>query len=348
MPITRRKRALGMILTTLTLSLGPIATPAWAVGPPTITFAGVWVSNWNDQGQRLYAEVDLDIAMPGGTIPQSIAGVTVTDPLGRTFPLPFSPGDLSWDTAYWADLTEQIPAPFPLGTYRFTVTDISGNVVTATDDLTANTGLPSPVVTNLLNKQILTTQTPDVCWDPVPGAAIYRVRIRSGWGDRDLFTAIRTTAGCVTVSGGVMIRGRRYQVRVEADDTTAFLPTSNFRSRRAVDVFLQGPEVGIGLSTSSPRAGTWLTIRAYVYNFFGPSTVRVTGWIGLPGSPTPVSILDVPRITFPTGTNLSVPIFSYMFTGLEPPGLYVVGLRFTDAATSQEVAVGTRTFFFTP
>lgn len=297
----------------------------------------------------MYAEVDVDIVMPGGNIPQSIASVTVTDPLGRTFPLPFSPGDLSWDVAYWADLTKQVSAPFPVGTYTFRVTDISGNVVTATDTLAASTGLPSPVITNLVDKQILTTQTPEVCWDPVPGATVYRVRVRNnGWWDRDLFTAVRTTAGCVTISGGVMIPGRFYQVRVEADDTPYFLPTSNFRSRRAVNVFLQGPEIRIGLNTTSPRAGTTFTITAYVYNFFATSTVRVTGWVGLPGSPTPITILDIPSITFDTGTNLSAPIFSYTFTGGEPVGLYVVGLRFMDPATGQEVAMGTRTFFFTP
>ncbi len=272
---------------------------------------------------------------------------------------------------------------FPAGTYTFTVTDTAGGISIATDDLALTTGLPSatnpsvsgaiPVSgqpshppTVLLNLTL--NPTPTISWIPAPGAVNQRVRVRGGLQDLDLFsryTGDGTTAS-MTLPAGVMVPGRRYLVRLDSYDNVngagcSIAPftcqDSNARSRRRIEIITQGPEIFLTFGTAingriNYSAGQTLDVTARIYNTGPTVMVNAYAWIGLPTAAV-IPILNMPDLTIPnstanpTGPNdfYSGPIgFSYTFNGSEPSGNYIVGLRLTDPATDETVALATRAF----
>jgi hypothetical protein len=359
------------------LILGGVIASAWALGPgapPKINYANVEVVTTGLGSPRLWLSVGVEI--PGGNVPLNVQGVTGTLPFpdGRTFTLPLDRSDLVAEQAYFLDLTSAGVVGFPPGTYTFAVSDTAGGVSTATDDLASTTGLPASTsisvsglesvpanngVVNLLS--LATNPTPTISWTAVPGAATHRVRVRGGFQDLDLFSRYTGGATSITLPAGVMVPGRRYLVRVDAYDhlngagcsTPPYTcQDANARSRQSIEVVTKGPEIFLTFNSGTYTAGQTLDVTTRIYNT-GPSvTVNVTAWIGLPtGAVIPIlnlSNLAIPNSTLtPSGPNnfYSGSIgFSYTFTGSEPSGAYLVGLRLIDPATGETVALATRAF----
>lgn len=302
------------------LSLGLAGTPVWALGPtaaPSIVFAAVWVDtsaqDFNGNPQ-LFASLEVEI--PGGSVPINVQGVAVVVPGQGAYFLPLDRSDLSPERSYLLNLTQAGVSGFPTGIYTFTA-----------------------------------TPTPTVSWASVDGAAGYRLQIRGSFGDQDLFS--RATSGTsMKLPSGVMVPGRRYRVRLDAFDSSSGLPNANARSRNQIEVVTPGPEIFLTFGQGPYTAGQTLNVTARIYNTGPAVTVNAEAWIGTPTSVV-IPILNMPGLTVsnstanPTGPNnlYSGPIgFSYLLTGSEASGTYVVGLRLTDPATGETVALTTRTF----
>ena len=153
--------------------------------------------------------------------PHSIQKVEVTAPSGTTFPDGSTTRVLSFDSMggsddeayYWYMEDISDPASMPEGTYTFTVTDVNDNTATTTDDFSRNV-LPQP--TNLLplpDSDVAGT-TPTISWDPVAGAAVYRVEIYSESGARIHRPYVEGTS--YTVPSDVLELEKSYSYRVRA------------------------------------------------------------------------------------------------------------------------------------
>lgn len=340
----------------LGLLLGAVSSPARAaLGPPVIRFAGVYIDTRDDSSARLFASVEVEV--PGGRVPQNIASVTVqVSGEGTPRAMPRDTLDLAPDRAYFLDLTGAGVVGFPTGTYTFRATNTAANVTTATDALSASTPLAAFTITSHANNQIIAPTPPTVIWSAVPGAATYRVRIRNGWMDQDLFSRF-TTGTSLALPGGVLEPGRRYMIRVEAFDHANGLgcstpgctnPDANARTRRQIQVDTQGPDIFLTFPSGNYTTSNTLTITARVWNTHASVTVNAVVWIGIPGVPAPLEVLEFEEILIPqvlTGDVYNGPLgFAYTFTGAEPNGVYVVGFRLYDPETRETIALTTRTF----
>jgi hypothetical protein len=346
--------------------------PAWALGPsapPIIRYANVEVFT-SCPSCSPYLRPSLTVEVPGGNVPLHIQSVTVTVPGWGTYNMPFNNPDLySW-TDYENNLTGMGVTGFPAGTYTFTVTDTAGGVTTATDDLGTTTGLPAtasvsitgivPVnasagVVNLLD--LGGNPTPTVSWAAVAGALTHRVRVRPADNSVDLFSRYVGTATSVMLPAGIFTPGRRYMVRVDSYDHAngsgcstppgGTCQDSNARSRNLIYVYVPGPEVYLNFPSTTYAAGNTLNVGARIYNTGFPVTVNAEAWIGIPSGGV-LSILEARDLVIPaswSGDFYNGIIFSYLFSGGEPAGTYVVGLRLVDKVTGETIAVNTRTFW---
>jgi hypothetical protein len=333
--------------TILGLILGVANSPARAqLGPPVISFAAVWMETPNDSSAQLFAYLQVEV--PGGRVPQDIASVTVQIP-GEVTPraMPRNNLDLAPDRAYFLNLTDDGVVGFPTGTYTFRATDTAANVTTATDALGASRPLGAFTITSHADNQIIPPSPPTVTWSVVPGAATYRVRIRNGWMDQDLFSR-DTTGTSLTLPGGVLGPGRRYMIRVEAYDHVNGFPDADARARRDIQVETQGPDIFFTFPSGNYTAGSTLTLTARVWNTHAPVYVDAEVWIGIPGSNTSIMVLMFWNVFLPqvlTGDVYNGDLgFSYTFNGSEPNGVYVVGFRLLYPTTGETIAVTTRTF----
>lgn len=345
MALPRRPLVFGV----LSLLLGITGGQVWALGPgtpPIIRSAVVYVRTNDDTAARLFAEVDVEV--PGGRVPQNITSVTVLVP-GESTPraLPRDRRDLGPDNNYFVDLTGAGVAGFPTGTYTFTVTDTAGGVTTVTDGLSSGTPLAAPTLTSHTDNQIIPLASPTITWSTVPGAAIYRLRIRQGFMDMNFFSQF-TGGTSLTLPSGVFVPGRRYQIRLEAFDHVNGLPEANAQAVRRIQVEVQGPDVFLTFPSRTYTAGETLNLTARVWNTHTPVTVDAVVWVGIPGSADPIKVLEFKNVLLPqvlTGDVYNGPLgFSYTFNGGEPNGVYVVGFRLIDPASGETIAVTTRTF----
>jgi hypothetical protein len=146
--------------------------------------------------------------------PHCIQKVEVTFPDGVTKRILGYDGNIATDTAYYWYMEDIAnPADMPNGTYTFTVTDVNGNSDSTSDNFTRNV-LPQP--TNLLplpDSEVPGT-TPTISWDPVPGAATYRVEIYNEAGNRIHRPYLTETS--YTVPEGVLELNQTYSYRIRA------------------------------------------------------------------------------------------------------------------------------------
>ena len=343
---SRGKRIL--VITGILGVLGGMAgvSCAWALGPgapPVLSGAWVYVRTNDGAAPRLFAEINVEI--PGGRVPQSVASVTVLVP-GEQAPraIPRGQVDLMPDRYYQADLNTLGVVGFPTGTYTFTVTDTAGGTSTVTDTLASSSALGTPTITSHVAEQFIPASPPTIAWDSVPGAAGYRARVRYGFMDQDLFSKF-TTATSVTLPSGVILPGRRYQIRVEAFDDASGGPAANAQAVRRIQVEAQGPDVFLSFPNETYTAGQTLDVTARVWNTHASTTVDALVWIGLPGGAGSLKVLEFKDLLLPQGLDWSGSLgFSYNFTGGEPSGVYVVGFRLLDKMSGETIALTTRTF----
>jgi hypothetical protein len=384
MRLTRisRQGFLGAVLVGFLACLA--VTPASALGPsapPNVYFAAVWVENFTSNAfpvclectNRLFANVGA--LVPGGSVPLNIASVTVQIPTGQTFAVPLDRVDWAAEESFFVDLNELGVVAAPPGSYTFTVTDTAGGVTVRMDDLGVPQGLPVPTNIAVSGSQgvpsadgdagvfvrylnLATTPTPTITWTPAAGALRQAVRVREINRDRDNFsrTFVDSTTSSVTLPAGVFVNGRRYQITIEAFEHPNGLGCSisgctgsdaNERSRARIELITEGPTLFLGGTSGTVAAGQNLNITATIYNTGPPTSVHALGWIGLPTGGI-VNVLNMQNLVIPQSvssnfvTNLS--LFSRVFDGTEPSGVYVVGLRLTDPATGATVAFASRTF----
>lgn len=352
------------LLAIVVLAFALSTTPAQALGPaapPLITVAAVWVNTFStnafvssEEGTRqLQAVVQVEI--PGGDVLSNVQSVTVRLPDGVTqFNVLKSSNDLFVENQYFRNLTQAGVAGFPTGTYTFTVTDTAGGVTTVTDTLTVTSGLVATTSIGVSGAVQVSTSpgehfslnlaanpTPTITWAPVAGAASHRLRIRPFPGP-DVFIHTRASGASSTLPGGVMVPGRIYSILVEAETSANGLPESDARSRREIRVITQGPEVILsGSGGTAPGQTETISLRAV--NTGPPVTVNARVWLGLPdGGINTIGSVD--NIALPNSTGqpnndlFSGPIFSMTFTGAEPNGNYIVGVRLTDPSTGETIA----------
>jgi hypothetical protein len=347
-----------------------------AGAPPIINFAAVWVDTFQTDAftpcatcgvPQLFA--NLGVTVPGGSVPLNILSVTVQTPLATTHTVPLDEVDLSAEESFFVNLTAAGVPGFPTGTYTFTVTDTSGGVSQVSKNLTSGTALPTPaapaiigstavpsadgsagVVTRLVN--LFTNPTPTISFTQVAGAGRHRVRIREGFADVAAFGVDSTDPAftSVTIPAGVLVQGRRYVIRIEAFDAAAGFGCTvspncvvgdlNARSTFRAEIITQGPEFFLNTSGGT-GAGQTLTVNLRVYNTGPTVTGNVLMWIGLPGGLGVINVLSLTGVSIPQNQNANIfngGLFSHTFTGGEPSGHYVVGIRLTDPATGATMA----------
>ena len=148
--------------------------------------------------------------------PHAIQKVEVIFPDGNTTRILHYDGNAGSDAAYYwymEDLAN--PADMPDGVYTFTVTDVNGNTNTTavTDAFTRNV-LSQPTNLRPLPDTTVNSMTPTISWDPVVGAALYRVEIYDESGARIHRPHISDTS--YTVPAHVLEHNQTYSYRVRA------------------------------------------------------------------------------------------------------------------------------------
>jgi hypothetical protein len=228
--------------------------------------------------------IDLRVDDPDGEVPATISSVSVTGPDGSRYDLAFFSPNLGFRGEYFLDAGSAVQP----GTYRATVTDVQGNLATASDSIGTYGVLMPATITSPRAQEIVGTTAPTLRWEAVDGAAGLRVVICNA----DIFTtsgdcfysmAVPSSSTQFTVPGGVLDPGRRYALWVEAYDTaTASLPGSNVRARSVQPFSVAGPNLGVFLNQPTFSAGQTLHLGLSLRNDGTSADADVTVWAGLP------------------------------------------------------------------
>lgn len=142
-------------------------------------------------------------------VPGNIKSVIVTKPEGETFPLHF---DYNYDGSQTCGVytTEKFEVP-PTGNYVITVEDNDGNIFSLLENFAGDL---LPLITSL-NVNLTETQA-DFSWDPVAGAAWYRVEIFD-LNDTQLYYFENLEAS-LTIPAGFLKKNTSYKYWVKARD----------------------------------------------------------------------------------------------------------------------------------
>lgn len=330
-----------LVLVLLTFG-GPREARAVCGTPPVFVFAIAWaepVSGTN----TLFVDAALDD--PDGSVPSTITSVKVTGPTSQVFTLLYNFPDLS---------TTGLPAvgeyslntgstTIPTGTYTFEATDTTGCVTTFNTTLASFPTLGAVTITSPTAEQLLTTTTPTFTWSAVTNAGSYRVRIEDAPSFRTrgnvLYTSQKITTTSFTVPKGVLTPGRRYALRIEAQDTglTTTGQVFNTRSVGIRNFSVEGPRIGAAVNKTILTSTDTLTVTVRLLN---RATTAVAAdliiWVALPGS-SPITLAEV-SLTLPANLNTgSFTLLSIPVAGL-PTGNWAAGARFIDPATGVTMA----------
>jgi hypothetical protein len=333
-----------------------VAAPAWADGsPPIVRFFGAWAEMRPGFLQpHLFLDVQLDD--PDGQVPMTIQSVIVTGPDNRAYDLSnrFSHPNLTFRGEYFLDAG----SPVRTGLYTVDVTDTQGNTTTVTNPLTVFNAIAPATVVYPSAEEPIDTTTPTLLWEPVSEAAGIRVRICNAdefntTGGDCLYTSpiLAGSATQFTLPAGVVDPGRRYALRVEAyNHIGASFPAASFRASTLHPFSVAGPNVGLFLNQSTYRPGQTLHLGLNVRNNGAPRPVDVVLWVGYPDGTavkTPLGSMEIAS-TSPDVTNVMNDYLVYTFTGSEPTGMYLVGIRLTSPDTGQIIAQAMGTLTIAP
>lgn len=209
----RRKKMLLLVL------LGMVAWAALGTSrvvasvSPYFQYFGVFADN-NDTVMK--TSLDVTIIDPDGSVPGTIASVTVAGPDG--FYYSFVPEDYQGGTSneYW----HSQPGLPVEGNYTFTVTDIDGNTATTYFTLIVGQSIPVPDASTY-RASGANPLTPTLSWGAIqsyPGNLYYRAKVLN-LDDTTVWSSARTfNTTSVTVPSDVLVDGQSYKWRVDAYD----------------------------------------------------------------------------------------------------------------------------------
>ncbi|PKN64490.1 MAG: hypothetical protein CVU57_14750 [Deltaproteobacteria bacterium HGW-Deltaproteobacteria-15] len=140
-----------------------------------------WTEQNQQQGKLVIFRVDVfddEYAHP----PEYVKSIKITAPNGQTRLFNLSKDWRPFDGFFatgWPD-EDFTGGTIPGGTYKVTVTPMSGTAITDTDAVAASF-LPIPVLTspNPNGSTVFTSQTPTITWNAVSGAAYYTILLRN-------------------------------------------------------------------------------------------------------------------------------------------------------------------------
>ncbi len=208
------KKRMGTALLALLWVLG-ITSPiqSGSSDRPYIMGCQVWSSNTPNGMETV---LDVDVADPDGSVPDSISSVRVRMPDGVTT-YDFLPADYLGSGEYFLNLTG---APND-GQYTFTVADYIGNTATSYFTLSAGAEtIPLPDTTKF--RASGDPLAPTLSWSTIPGYSdnlYYRVRVQDTANNSTVYTSSRDFIGTSrTVPSGVLQSGHSYRWWVEAFD----------------------------------------------------------------------------------------------------------------------------------
>lgn len=162
--------------------------------------------------EGVFTALDVTLADPDGTIPDSIPSLNVTGPNG--FAYSFQPMDLVVANEYF----HSVPgSPVP-GVYTFTVTDTDNNSSVTHDILMEAGDIPLPNENSFRISG--DAAAPSISWSGISGYAgrlFYRLRVRDSQ-DNEVYRSGRTSFTAQTIPSGFLISGQTYKYRVEAQD----------------------------------------------------------------------------------------------------------------------------------
>lgn len=257
--------------------------------------------------------VDVAVADPDGSVPSTIASVTVSGPGG--FYYAFVPSDYSGSGEYWHALDGLVPAD---GQYVFTVTDNQGLSATSYFYLTKGQAVPVPDTATFQasGSDIL---TPTLSWATLPGYAgnlYYRARIYTAAGNRVFSSPYSYNTTSVTVPSGVLTAGQTYKWRVDAIDGPNGAVNNNYSTATPIDLVLDNSSV----------FGTQVAVYKQ-HNDDGSIATVLTGQGGYQGGD-----VSRPVITGPGGFQYT---FKYSDCALTPPYACTKALINKDPAAGQ-------------
>jgi len=170
-------------------------------------------------------ELDIVVGDPDGSVPSTIASVTVNGPNG--FSYDFVPADYQGGTSneYW-HASSGLPAD---GQYIFTVTNNNGHTATSFSYLTVGQLIPAPD-SSTLHASGTNPLTPTLSWNTIldyPGNLFYRGRILDMAGNTVWTSNTIFNSTSVTVPSGTLTAGNSYKMRFEAFDSSAYNLSNN-------------------------------------------------------------------------------------------------------------------------
>jgi hypothetical protein len=142
---------------------------------PVISNPNVRSAHYGDDSrqQKYYLVLGIQVVDPQGI--GDIASVSVTGPDNKIYTINSHNTNGNYDE--WFGGSTDLPL---LGTYKFKVTDKSGNWTEATDTLTAI--LDYPKNTKPSQNEVVLTQLPVFSWDAIPGSQTYTLSVNDNYG----------------------------------------------------------------------------------------------------------------------------------------------------------------------
>ncbi|MCF8076734.1 MAG: fibronectin type III domain-containing protein [Desulfotignum sp.] len=183
----------------------------------------VWQGPHPETGSPVYELEFYAMVTDSDSVPENIEKVEVTYPDGTTTILLKYVDMSEWESNYYvyesySDLSLIQDTSNSSGIYTFRVVDFDGNEVVLTDTLTnvSDNVLPWPTNLSPADNTVLSTTTPKITWDAVPGVSYYKVRILTGWGGNTVHWSSELTQNQYTVPEGVLEPDTVYSYRVYA------------------------------------------------------------------------------------------------------------------------------------
>ncbi|MFA5904019.1 MAG: carboxypeptidase-like regulatory domain-containing protein, partial [Desulfobacula sp.] len=196
----------------------PYPNPGVSMPKIDLNLNGVYVSHRNfpdadTSDYRLYFDI---IVSDADGVAENIKKVEVTYPDGITKKELVFDSSINTSKAYYLGYEDFSNAgAIPAGEYTFRVIDADGNVSAVIPDILTVNPIPIPENLSPVSGGNVFSTSPEMTWNPVPGASFYRVKIYKGY-DRRIYNSPRLPVNSFTVPPGILQQGQEYSYRVDA------------------------------------------------------------------------------------------------------------------------------------